>query len=142
MVKIEAYAQHLRRAASHLPSENAYLLQRHRIHTRAFIGTRPLIYSLLIAVNSHLFTPLKHPAAYFAVSLQTHALCIIADCLFQLRQNMPSGFLQLQLILQAAKAATGSACCFKDQRHQHYCQQKSQQQLRQQVASLPSAAHG
>lgn len=105
-----------------MPSENAYLLQRHRIHTRAFIGTRPLVYALLIAVNSHLLTPLKHPAAYFAVSLQTHALRIIADSLFQLRQNMTSGLLQLQLILQAAKAATGSACCFKNKRHQHYCQ--------------------
>ena len=121
MVKIKAYAQHLWRAASHLPCKNANTLQRHRIHTRALIGTRPLVYALLITVNSHLLTPLKHPAAYFAVCLQTHALRIIAYCLFQLRQNVTPGLLQLQLILQAAKAAPGSACCFKNQCHQHYC---------------------
>lgn len=83
---------------------------------------RPLVYALLITVNSHLLTPLKHPAAYLAVCLQPHALRIIADSLFQLRQNMTPGLLQLQLILQAAKAAPGGACCFKNKRHQHYCQ--------------------
>lgn len=88
-----------------------------------------------------MFAGINHRTGYLAILLQSDdSLCIIAYNLFQLRQNMTSCFLQLQFILQAAKAMGTASCCSKNERHQYHRQQQSQQHLQQQIAALPMAS--